>query len=525
VRNLFVPTAPDNDDGDEHTALGGGRSVAPGRRRLIGSTLISSFRTELGELCAALEARECRHIRCLRPNDKQEPLQFDRASMLRQCRYSGLLEATRIRRFGYAHRRSLTSFAVRYADLIPEFDYAHESYGRAALKDARRCAAICAAARAAGVAQDELCVGQTKVFLRASGLAWLELKRERLTAAHVKAAARRWAAMWHIQRLRRSTLILQAYARGFLARREARRRRKRWAVQLQEAAASAAQQSPSSTYRGVRGIPLSAPAGYERLPGSARRQLANKWGDALAMGALARTSARSPRGAPSAGTKRRPGAVRASSVGEKENEEPFRNELTGRNRTPRHASVQKSPSSASASPTGQCRPPRQASNHSVPVVAALLASVSGPRAGSPSRRQATRDFSAVSLGPRSIREPWASRGLAAAAAEAIGQPTIAAAQPRATTSVQSPRCHGTGTHGSGSLAAKGSQPLGSARQCSPPTSARSYSAKHIDSKGPATPRMGSRDLSPRRHQTSVNKQPFRAGIPSGKTNIGFGRLH
>merc|ERR1719265_1752928 len=80
------------------------------RRKLFGRTLISVFREELNELCSALEARQCRHVRCLRPNDEQAPLVFDDASMLRQCRYSGLLEATRIRRQGYAHRRPLRTF-------------------------------------------------------------------------------------------------------------------------------------------------------------------------------------------------------------------------------------------------------------------------------------------------------------------------------------------------------------------------------------------------------------------------------
>ncbi|CAE7684823.1 MYO7B [Symbiodinium pilosum] len=87
-------------------------------RKLFGRTLINIFQQELTELCSTLEARDCRHVRCLRPNDEQKPLFFDDKSMLRQCRYSGLLEATRIRRQGYAHRRSLSHFASRYALLL-----------------------------------------------------------------------------------------------------------------------------------------------------------------------------------------------------------------------------------------------------------------------------------------------------------------------------------------------------------------------------------------------------------------------
>lgn len=424
---------------NSRTSAGG---ATAGRRRIIGSTLISSFRTELNELCATLESRECRHIRCLRPNDTQEPLRFDHASMLRQCNYSGLLEATRIRRFGYAHRRCLSAFASRYEDLIPDAPQLQEGHGRYSISlVTRRCAAICAVAKAAGVPSDELIVGKTKVFLRAGGLAWLESKRSSIAKGRVVASTRRWTAMWHLRRLQRSTLILQACARGFLARLEARRRRKKKLQEAEDvvvAVAEIVQHSPNSIVRDLRGIPLSTPAGCnDRLPGSARRHLANKWGDALAMGALA--TARSTRGAPSLGIKRRQAAVRVTGIGDKENEEPARNELM-KNRSPRKGFPQKQPGSATASPQispqSQHRHTRQVIAASPSPVVAVLQPISSSnclshRGASPQRRQAARD-SSVSLGPRSVREPWSSRGLAAAAAEAVSHQAAMAAsqQPR-----------------------------------------------------------------------------------------------
>ncbi|CAE8628568.1 unnamed protein product, partial [Polarella glacialis] len=110
--------AGEGDEQDAATAV----TKGPGRpgRKLFGRTLISVFQQELNELCTTLEARQCRHVRCLRPNDEQKPLIFDDVSMLRQCRYSGLLEATRIRKMGYAHRRPLRAFAARYAVLLTD---------------------------------------------------------------------------------------------------------------------------------------------------------------------------------------------------------------------------------------------------------------------------------------------------------------------------------------------------------------------------------------------------------------------
>jgi len=204
-----------------------------GRRRLLGSTLTTAFRTELNELCASLEARECRHIRCLRPNDAQMPLVFDDASMLRQCRYSGLLEATRIRRFGFGHRRSQSVFLQRYILIFHEARRVTRAAGCEALplpqdddSASAACAAICDAMRRGGVAQEEVCMGRTKVFLREAALVWLEDARVLIAAARITSVSRAWHAKRRWGRLRLAIVRLQALARGFLVRAVARQLRK-----------------------------------------------------------------------------------------------------------------------------------------------------------------------------------------------------------------------------------------------------------------------------------------------------------
>jgi len=293
---------------------------------------------------------------------------------------------------------------------------------------------------------------------------------------------------------------------------EARSRRNqlyREAAAVLAAVNAAAHHSPSTTVRDVRGIPLSAPAGYfdGRLPGSARRQLADKWGGALIMGALARSPARSPRGAPSLSTKRRTGVVRVPSVSEKENKEPVRNEFVPRQKKvlpPKLlGSATASPQSSPQSKNRGTRPVLAASQIS-PLVAALQpVSLSHPfalRSTSPQHRQAARDLS-VNLGPRSIREPWSSRGLAAVAAEAVSQAeSIAAAQQ----SKLSPRARsnaGNALSSAGSLARN-------AVLCS----ARSGSITHAEPRGPLSPRGVCRDLSPRRSPPASPKLPMRTCV-------------
>eukprot|EP00435_Cladocopium_sp_Y103_P011537 s1132_g3.t1 len=222
------------------------RDAVPRRgRKLFGRTLIDIFQQELNELCSTLEARDCRHIRCLRPNDEQKPLVFDDASMLRQCRYSGLLEATRIRRQGFAHRRSLTNFAARYASLLVSPEARKEARSHA--KDlTASCKAISEVATAGGVSAEDVRIGHSKVFMREPALAWLEGKRSALAQLLLSTALRGHVLRRRFLQLRRNILRLQAMMRGAAARRRAASLRQRLAeeraIQLaaqQEAAAQA----------------------------------------------------------------------------------------------------------------------------------------------------------------------------------------------------------------------------------------------------------------------------------------------
>ena len=72
----------------------------------------------------------------LHPIVNQAPLVFHDSSMLHQCRYSCLLEATQVRRQGFAHRRTLQAFTTWYAELL------QRKRRRAAVDDMEACARI-----------------------------------------------------------------------------------------------------------------------------------------------------------------------------------------------------------------------------------------------------------------------------------------------------------------------------------------------------------------------------------------------
>lgn len=223
VREVVCSPESENRDG----AVRQGSTATPAaasasRRKLFGRTLISSFREELNELCTALEARECRHVRCLRPNDDQAPLVFDDASMLRQCRYSGLLEATRIRRQGYAHRRPVRTFAARFALLLGTREArahirCHIGHMPAA-NAAVACNAICQAAASAGISSDDATIGNTKVFLRENALLWFESARRRVAGGIILALLRGHHTRQCLNRLHNAALSVQSVMRGRRAR-------------------------------------------------------------------------------------------------------------------------------------------------------------------------------------------------------------------------------------------------------------------------------------------------------------------
>jgi hypothetical protein len=196
VREIFGGLGPDEYDDRK-------------QRKLFGRTLISAFRTELDDLCSTLEASSCRHVRCLRPNDAQTPLVFDEASVSRQCKYSGLLEATRIRRQGYPHRRSLAGFVATYRQVLGREVAISNDLHTASKK----------ILEITSVDKNAAQVGKSKVFLRQPGLGALEGKLQEVASSHISRCGKGYVARRHLRRLRRAVVLAQACWRGITDRR------------------------------------------------------------------------------------------------------------------------------------------------------------------------------------------------------------------------------------------------------------------------------------------------------------------
>ena len=190
-------------------------------------TVNSQFRESLNNLMLALNSTTPHYVRCIKPNDAKAPFQFDVKRAVEQLRACGVLETVRISAAGYPSRWTYQEFFQRYRMLVNS-----KLINRLRLKET--CENILVTIIAD---RQKYQFGKTKIFFMAGQVAYLEkLRTEKLRACGVmiQKHVRGWQARSRFLKVKRSTLLIQCYARGLLARRLARcKRESRAAVVIQ----------------------------------------------------------------------------------------------------------------------------------------------------------------------------------------------------------------------------------------------------------------------------------------------------
>ncbi|WWC59169.1 uncharacterized protein I303_101717 [Kwoniella dejecticola CBS 10117] len=201
-------------NGDAKSAAGPG----PGPIKKVGAavkkpTLGSIFKHSLISLMDTINNTNVHYIRCIKPNEAKKAWELEPQQVLSQLRACGVLETIRISCAGYPSRWTFEEFAERYYMLVSSKEWSSNTDYRGlcslilqkTLKD-----------------EDKYQIGLTKIFFRAGMLAFLEsLRTQRLNelVTLVQKNVRRRIAYKHYQTLRISTIKIQSWYRGILARR------------------------------------------------------------------------------------------------------------------------------------------------------------------------------------------------------------------------------------------------------------------------------------------------------------------
>ncbi|RXW21018.1 hypothetical protein EST38_g4844 [Candolleomyces aberdarensis] len=175
----------------------------------------SIFKASLIALMETLSVTNVHYIRCIKPNEAKRPWEFQPQQVLGQLRACGVLETIRISCAGYPTRWTYAEFAERYYMLVPSTTWQPMIQSMELNK-------LCAIILEKTIADPDMYQnGLTKIFFRAGMLAALESMRSgRLNAlvTVVQKNMRRRMAVNRYKRLRTSTIKIQTWWRGIMAR-------------------------------------------------------------------------------------------------------------------------------------------------------------------------------------------------------------------------------------------------------------------------------------------------------------------
>ncbi|XP_061451922.1 unconventional myosin-IXa isoform X2 [Rhineura floridana] len=204
-------------------------------------SISAQFQASLTKLMETLGQAEPYFVKCIRSNADKLPLRFSDNLVLRQLRYTGMLETVRIRQSGYSCKYTLQEFVDHFHVLLPRGTIP----SRQNIQDFLR---------KTNTSPDNYQVGRTMVFLKEQGRQFLQgllheevLQRITLLQSwfrtmlcrrhflNLKQAAVVIQQYWHSYRrrkqaekeeflnksicLRKAAVVLQAYWRGYVARR------------------------------------------------------------------------------------------------------------------------------------------------------------------------------------------------------------------------------------------------------------------------------------------------------------------
>ncbi|XP_033099934.1 myosin-VIIa-like [Anneissia japonica] len=175
------------------------------------STLGAQFKKSLDSLMKTLNSCQPFFVRCIKPNEFKKPSTFERDLVVRQLRYSGMMETISIRRAGYPIRHTFYEFVGRYRILGTGIKPANKENCKAASKK------ICNDMLGAQDWQ----LGHQKVFLKDAHDLLLEQARDRAQAEKciiIQRVVRGWYYRKRYIAMRKSAIYIQSCWRKYAQR-------------------------------------------------------------------------------------------------------------------------------------------------------------------------------------------------------------------------------------------------------------------------------------------------------------------
>ncbi|KAG7188163.1 hypothetical protein KM043_013381 [Ampulex compressa] len=184
-------------------------------------TAITQFKNSVNNLMDILMGKEPSYIRCIKPNDFKIPGKLDEKIVIHQIKYLGLIENLRVRRAGFAYRRPYQQFLERYKSLCPQtWPHYHGS-----AKDGVQVL-VCHL----GYERDDYRMGNTKLFIRFPKTLFetedaFQRKKHEI-AAIIQSKWKCIITRRKYLKIRSAAIVFQKNIRAWLAKREAKKRRK-----------------------------------------------------------------------------------------------------------------------------------------------------------------------------------------------------------------------------------------------------------------------------------------------------------
>ncbi|XP_024912260.1 unconventional myosin-IXa-like isoform X3 [Cynoglossus semilaevis] len=174
-------------------------------------SISAQFQASLNKLMETLDQSEPYFVKCIRSNAEKLPLRFNDSLVLRQLRYTGMLETVRIRQSGYSIKYTFQDFVHHFHVLLPR----GMSPTKSAIRDFFRKVHLPPAGYQ---------VGSTMVFLREAERQRLQTLLHQEVLRRIVTLQRRFRAMLerkHFVNMRRSASTIQCWWRCCLLKQSA----------------------------------------------------------------------------------------------------------------------------------------------------------------------------------------------------------------------------------------------------------------------------------------------------------------